>query len=111
MLIQTSITSHALTQVYVYVCGFTPAQTDLRHFRYIFVTTREQSILLFFHLIFFPAILFLITYYAQYFAQNLPILCSINKILLEYLKLKNTCDCSVKIFHNLATVLLEYLDL
>ena len=27
--------------------------------------------------------------------QNLPILLSINKILLEYLKLKSTCDCFV----------------
>ena len=71
------------------------------------VSLLGTSLFCFFHLFSFH----LITYYAQYFAQNLPILLSINKILLEYLKLKSTCDCSVKIFHNLATVLLDYLDL
>ena len=70
------------------------------------LSSRDQSIL-FFHLFIFPAILFLITYYAQYFAQNLPILLSINETLLQYIKLKSTCDCSVQIFHNLATVLFD----
>ena len=80
------------------------------------------------HLFFFPAILFLITYYAQYFAQNLPILLSINRILLEYLMLKTTCDCyftiidcSIRVSRSLVanillisfcvTALLEHLDL
>jgi len=37
-------------------------------------TTRDALILLFSHLFFFPAILFSLTYFAQYFAQKFPIL-------------------------------------
>ena len=51
--------------------------------------TLGMSLFCFFPPIFLSSNSFLITYYAQYFAQNLPILLSINKILLE---LKNTCD-------------------
>ena len=35
---------------------------------------RDESILLFFYLFFFPAILLFFTYFAQYFARNLSIL-------------------------------------
>jgi len=61
---------------------------------------RDGSILLFSVLFFFSAILFKSTYYAQYFAPNLPIFAYSNlclqTFLLEYL--------------SLLTALLEYID-
>jgi len=36
--------------------------------------SRDALILLSFHLFFFPAILFFLTYFAQYFTQKFPIL-------------------------------------
>ena len=61
-----------------------------------------MSLFCFFPPFFFPAILFLITYVCLIFILS---------ILLKYLRFKSTCDCSVRIFHNLVTVPLEYLDL
>ena len=43
------------------------------------VGTRDEPILLFFHLFFFPAIVLFFTYFAQYFALNFSILLSISK--------------------------------
>jgi len=44
------------------------------HARMKYHIIRDAPILLFFHLLFFPAILFFLTYFAQYFAQKFPIL-------------------------------------
>ena len=72
---------------------------------------RAEPILLFFYLFFFPAILLFLIHFSQYFAQEYSILLSIYKYLLLNVKHLSMCDCSVRVFYNMVTALLGYLDL
>ena len=63
---------------------------------------RAEPILLFFHLFFFPAILyFLPIFFTQYFAHYLAI----------FLLIKGFSWCCIRVIHNMVTALLECLDL
>ena len=73
--------------------------------------TRPEPILFFSHPFFFPAILFLLTYFAQYFAHYLAIFLLIKDFFLVYLQLLSMHDCYIRAVHNMVTALLEYLFL
>ena len=110
--------THYHTLVYVHVCYHSSVKQS-KYGKCMYTATlpvllhymhwRVEPSLFFFHLLFFSAILFSLTYFSQYFGDILAVFLNIiNYVFPAFFSIR---DCYIRVIHNMVTTVLESLDL